>query len=283
MSLRDDLTALCDGTKTYRELAETVGKSKCYVEELVREMNLPRPKRDTLNARKSSPENQKKIDQVKKIADGNLTSEEISTQVGLSHKYVQKILLRYDLPRLPQAPRSGKHNPSWAGGRHIDLDGYVLIKAPKNHPLQRMIGRIYEHRLVMEQTLGRYLEPLEVVDHIDSLTIHNDPKNLRLFASNSDHLKATISGYIPAWSQDGKEKLIAARSQQKHLKVVDTYRRRKEQGDVRLQTILRAWLQLDKASPYLLGTLRWLEQAEIFDLSRSSLEHHLQLLSQKYT
>ena len=283
MGFRDDLKILCDGSRTYLELSVLIGKSKSYTEELVREMNLPKPKRDLTNTRKSSDENLKKIEMIKQIADGALTSEEIADIVGCNHKYAQRILLKYDLPRLPQSPRSGEKNQAWVGGRHIDLDGYVLVLAPKDHQYSRVGGRIYEHRIVMEQKLGRILEPHEVVDHIDSLTIHNHPENLRVFASNADHLKATISGQVPEWSAAGIEKISLSPFLRSGLPVVDTYRLRKESGDVRLQTILRAWLQLDKDSPYLLCTRHWMERAGIVDFSRRSLEHHLQALYLKYT
>jgi hypothetical protein len=280
--LRAKLTDLCDGSLTYRELAVAVGRSPRYVSELVREMGLPRAARDLSRSRKSSPENIEILAKIKALADGTLTSKEIALLVGSTAKYVQRMMLKHDLPRLPQAPRSGEHNPSWVGGRAIDLDGYVLVRAPANHPHARKTGSIYEHRLVMEDNLSRYLTPLEVVDHIDSLTIHNDPLNLRLFASNADHLHSTIRGKCPKWSLAGVEKLTSTRHLRSTLPVVDTYRQRKEIGDVRLQTILRAWLTLDKESPHLSCTRHWLEQAGIVDLSRSNLELHLLQLNQKY-
>ncbi|MCJ7807215.1 MAG: hypothetical protein MUP73_00595 [Dehalococcoidia bacterium] len=280
--LRAELTDLCDGSLTYRELAVSLGRSHSYICELVREMNLPRPARDLSKSRKSSPENIAILAKIQALANGVLTSREIAVLVGSTQKYVQRMVLKHDLPRLPQAPRAGKHNPSWVGGRAIDLDGYVLVKSPANHPHARAVGSIYEHRLVMEDKLSRYLTPAEVVDHIDSITIHNDARNLRLFANNADHLRATISCQCPQWSQAGFEKLSSTHRLRGDLPVVDTYRLRKKNGDVRLRTILRAWLALDKDSPYLLCTRHWLEQAGIVDLSHSNLALHLQELNQKY-
>ena len=57
-------------------------------------------------------------------------------------------------------------------------------------------GRTYEktygvhtHRIVAEQMLGRPLHEGEVVHHIDGNKRNNDPSNLRVFSSQSEHAK----------------------------------------------------------------------------------------------
>ena len=72
-----------------------------------------------------------------------------------------------------------KANPNWKGGRTIDPRGYVLIKMPE-HPAADIRGYVYEHRLVMERELGRYLTPGERVRHSDLDPGNNDPSNLVL-------------------------------------------------------------------------------------------------------
>jgi hypothetical protein len=101
-----------------------------------------------------------------------------------------------------------EHNTFWRGGRTTDVDGYILVKTP-GHPHATKAGYVREHRLVMEQELGRYLEPAEVVDHIDGNRGNNDPANLRLFANNRDHLAATLEGRIPNWTEDGRRRIRA--------------------------------------------------------------------------
>ena len=59
----------------------------------------------------------------------------------------------------------------------------------------------------MEQQLGRYLEPEEVVDHIDGDTSNNELSNLRLFSSNAEHLRVTLAGRTPNWSEDGRRRI----------------------------------------------------------------------------
>lgn len=70
----------------------------------------------------------------------------------------------------------------------INGSGYILIASP-NHPLKDKQGYVREHRLIMEQVVGRYLRPEEDVHHLDHNKQNNDPTNLELFASRSEHLK----------------------------------------------------------------------------------------------
>ena len=84
--------------------------------------------------------------------------------------------------------RKGEKHPNWKGGKQTQANGYILIKKP-NHPFSNKRGYVYEHRLVMEQHLGRYLTPEEVVHHRNEIKDDNIPKNLKLFANESEHQK----------------------------------------------------------------------------------------------
>lgn len=81
----------------------------------------------------------------------------------------------------------GKDNPSWKGGRTIDPKGYVLIKK-LDHPFCNNQGYVFEHRLVMEKKLGRYLNIWEVIHHKDKDVQNNNIDNLQLFSNNSEHI-----------------------------------------------------------------------------------------------
>lgn len=75
----------------------------------------------------------------------------------------------------------GERGGNWKGGRH-KCRGYVLI-CSTDHPSPRKVGGRYmfEHRLVMEKVLGRYLLPHENVHHKNGIRDDNRPENLELW------------------------------------------------------------------------------------------------------
>jgi DNA-binding CsgD family transcriptional regulator len=129
---------------------------------------------------------------VQEMATQGHTVREIAEELGEQEEALRRRMVRRGIPRQEAKPRP-EHNHFWQGGRTVDERGYVLIHRP-DHPYATEAGYVREHRLVMEAQLGRYLLPTEVVDHIDGVTDHNDPSNLRVFASNADHLRATLTG-----------------------------------------------------------------------------------------
>jgi hypothetical protein len=65
-------------------------------------------------------------------------------------------------------------------GRVETSDGYIWILMPE-HPKAISDGRyVLEHRLVMEKTLGRYLNDDESVHHINGVRSDNRAENLQL-------------------------------------------------------------------------------------------------------
>lgn len=82
----------------------------------------------------------------------------------------------------------GKKHYNWKGGRMKHVDGYVYIYQPE-HPESTNKGYVFEHRLIMEEHIGRYLKSGEVVHHIDNDFSNNKLENLILFPNHSAHMK----------------------------------------------------------------------------------------------
>jgi hypothetical protein len=86
----------------------------------------------------------------------------------------------------------GSGNAMWNGGRKITQHGYVLI-LKHDHPYSDVSGYVLEHRLVMEQHIGRYLTKDEDVHHINGNKTDNRIENLEL-TNRSKH--TTFHNYI---------------------------------------------------------------------------------------
>jgi hypothetical protein len=127
---------------------------------------------------------------IKDIAD------EIGTTPGNVHAHLSTLGIRtrgaketYEM--MNPDGRHGEDAANWKGGRRI-INGYVFVYAP-DHPSAHG-GVVQEHRLVMEKVIGRYLEPYEVVHHLDGDRLNNDPSNLELKTRGkhiSEHFKAS--------------------------------------------------------------------------------------------
>lgn len=80
----------------------------------------------------------------------------------------------------------GSKSPHWKGGR-MKRDGYIFILKP-NHPFSNNLGYVAEHRLVIEQQIGRYLTPKEIGHHCGKKD-DNRPHMLMVFSSRSAHVR----------------------------------------------------------------------------------------------
>lgn len=72
--------------------------------------------------------------------------------------------------------------------------GYIRVYVPW-HPYAAANGTVAKHRLVMEQKLGRYLDPYEVVHHINHIKDDNHPDNL-VVMTKEEHLRLHNDGKI---------------------------------------------------------------------------------------
>lgn len=114
-----------------------------------------------------------KIDSKKAISvknTGRRLSDEVKEKISKSHK----------------GKRYAKNK--WGGHKKARKDGYIGVYVPE-HPYANKDGYVMEHRLVMEEMLGRYLKENEIVHHINSNREDNRPENLMIFNSTKDHIK----------------------------------------------------------------------------------------------
>ena len=105
-------------------------------------------------------------------------------------------------------------------------NGYVLVYSP-NHPSCDEGKYVYQHRLVMEQHLGRCLTTQEVVHHINEKRDDNRLCNLQL-TSQSKHAKQHSTKHnlwkaedynrlYKIWEYTRNKKYISKRNIAKHI------------------------------------------------------------------
>jgi hypothetical protein len=83
--------------------------------------------------------------------------------------------------------KRGKDAPGYKDGSTIYASrGYRMILKPE-HPHANANGYVFEHRLVCEELLGRYLTEDEIVHHRDRNRLNNDPSNLFIFYGHDTH------------------------------------------------------------------------------------------------
>jgi len=80
-------------------------------------------------------------------------------------------------------------------GRINHSFGYVLIYSP-HHPFCGVRKNVFEHRLMVEKQIGRYLDPKEMVHHINGIKHDNRPQNLMAFKTRRFHVKFEFGKYI---------------------------------------------------------------------------------------
>lgn len=121
--------------------------------------------------------------------------------------------------------KPGKDHYAWKGGVRRDPRGYIHRLAP-NHPrAAKHTHDVYEHRLVMEQHLGRLLRKGEVVHHKNGNRSDNRLENLELFSTNGKHLRVERTGKCPNWSLDGIRRMQATADRRRKNKEARTLSR----------------------------------------------------------
>lgn len=120
-----------------------------------------------------------------KLMKGREVSEETRRKIGLKHKG-KKISPETTIKRLRTLRKNGNEllgskNHKWNGGRLIDKDGYIQVRISTGYYRR-------EHRVLMEQYLGRKLGSEEMVHHINENKKDNRISNLQIL-TRSEHAK----------------------------------------------------------------------------------------------
>ena len=85
---------------------------------------------------------------------------------------------------------SGKKHHWYKNGKPHTSEGYILVKCP-NHPAADKHGYVREHRFVVEQHIGRYLERHEIVHHLNGIRHDNRLANLAI-VTKTNHPQLTL-------------------------------------------------------------------------------------------
>lgn len=112
----------------------------------------------------------------------------IAKELGVCYIIVVRYLDKYGIRRRTKSEQQIKeHAVNWKGGKHKTSHGYIEIYCP-DHPKASVRKTIYEHTLVAEKKLNRYLRDGETVHHIDYDKTNNNPENL-IVLTNPDHAR----------------------------------------------------------------------------------------------
>lgn len=220
MSRRVDLPAqkvfrLAKDGMTQQKIADHFGVSLPCVQRVLRR----HPKWDALRhhrlvQRMRGPRRWTETERMK-IVQTYLKLRAVSRTVRALHtnkRTVRATLKQFGIRILSQSEtQSGKNNPSWKGGVICSESGRVFLYRPDHPEAKRKKGcYVLRSHLVMERKLGRFLLPGEVVHHKNNDPSDDRPGNLEVFPNNAEHLRQTLKGKCPKWSEEGKARIAEA-------------------------------------------------------------------------
>lgn len=109
------------------------------------------------------------VDKVKTLAIKGCSAPEIGKILGFSASAISK---------------AGRNNgitiaDKFHKGRILTHNGYIMLRS-LGHPFADSKGYVREHRLVMEEHLGRILDPDEIVHHLNGDKTDNRLENLEI-------------------------------------------------------------------------------------------------------
>lgn len=114
-------------------------------------------------------------------------------------RWVQLIKGEPKNKRCHKCANSGENHPCWDGGRHKTKRGYIKVWLATDdffYPMADKTNRVYEHRLVYAQHIGRCLQGWEIVHHRNGKLNEQGEKD-----NNWGNLQLTARGQHDAITQ----------------------------------------------------------------------------------
>lgn len=106
-------------------------------------------------------------------------------EIRISHAHLRQTCSRACAAEIKSRTKSGPNHPRWKSGKEISPCGYQLEYNP-NHPDAHK-GKVFTHRLMMEQKIGRKLTSKEIVHHKDGNKLNNKIENLQIM-TRAEHI-----------------------------------------------------------------------------------------------
>lgn len=183
---REEMTrAYSQKGKSGRVIAKELGITYKTFKKKLQEFNIPLKKRQSKYPELNDKE-WLRNEYIEKKKSVRQISREIGATTGAIHSAIKWMGIR---PRnikeslevkYPEGHPRGSLNPRWKGGIRCGKNGkYIGIYSP-NHPMVNPGGYVMEHRLVMENKIGRYLTKDEIVHHLNGDGHDNRIENLQL-------------------------------------------------------------------------------------------------------
>lgn len=183
-----------DQKLTLEECCQILGiKSPITLRKWMRELRIETRDVNRLNSlehRLGLTEDELKIKLEHMYLQENKGLNRIAKELGVTRTVISRRFEKFGIKKLdPVSAKtvfgSAENSGNWKGGRIVQ-NGYYMVRCP-NHP-KAMLGYVYEHRLVMEQHIGRYLEKDEIVHHKNRDKQDNRLENLEILTP-SEHNK----------------------------------------------------------------------------------------------